>query len=66
MQKGIDQLQLKYGGEIYMADKERNTKYAAKLSVECGLDVTSMFRFKALMVTVVCIGLDKLRNHVKA
>ncbi len=60
MQKGMDQLQTKYGGEKYMADEERNKKYAAKLSAECGLDFIAMFRFKALTVAVVRVGRDKL------
>ena len=59
-------LQEEHGGEIFMADVERNEKYAAKISAECGLGATFMFRFKALTVAVVHFGSEKLRNHVAA
>ncbi len=64
MQKSMDGLQTKYGGEIYMADEERNKKYAAKFSEECDLDVIAMFRFEAFTAVVVRVRKDKLRNHV--
>ncbi len=44
----------------------RNRKYAALLSVECGLDSNAMFRFEALSGAVFRIGCDKLCNHVDA
>ncbi len=62
MQKGTDWLQTKYGGEKYMANEENTKKAPEKLSVEFGLDVIAIFRFKALTVTVVPVGSDKLKT----
>ena len=60
MQKGMDGLQHKYVGEMFMMDDDRNRKLAAQLLAECGIDLTSLVQFEALKVAVVCARCNKL------